>query len=175
MDRGLGGLRVAVIGAGEAGRWFARLCLQHGVAVTLEDVLPAKLRRAMDELSGLGDLALASSIEDAVREADIAIDFVPDELESKLEIFSLLDRMAPPRTSLLTPTEVLSIADLASCTYRRTRCFGVRGLRRGDATVQLVHPSGTDPDALGGVTGLLEGLGLQCNVGVDGIESALAR
>ena len=26
------------------------------------------------------------------------IDCVPDELESKLEIFCLLDRMAPPRT-----------------------------------------------------------------------------
>ncbi len=57
-------------------------------------------------------------MEDAVREADLAIDFVPDELESKLEIFSMIDRMAPPQTILLTPTEALSITDLASCTYR---------------------------------------------------------
>ena len=28
------------------------------------------------------------SVEDAVREADLVVDFVPDELESKLEIFS---------------------------------------------------------------------------------------
>ena len=175
MDRGLGGLRVAVIGAGEAGRWFARLCLQRGVAVTLEDVLPAKLRRAMEELSGLGDLQVAGSIEDAVREADIAVDFVPDELESKLEIFSLLDRMAPPRTSLLTPTEVLSIADLASCTYRRHQCFGLRGLRSGGAAVQLVHPAGADVEALAAVSNLLERLGLRCEIGVDGMESALIR
>src|SRR5258708_23785190 len=63
-----------------------------------------------------------STIEDAVRDADLAIDCVPDELESKLEIFWLLDRMAPPRTVLATPTTRLSIADLASCTYRADRC-----------------------------------------------------
>lgn len=175
MERSLGELRVAVIGAGEAGRWFARLCLEGGVAVTLEDVLPAKLRKAAEELSGLGELRLAGSIEGAVRDAAIAVDFVPDELESKLEIFSLLDRMAPPRTVLLTPTEVLSIADLASCTYRRARCFAVRDLRRGEADVQLVHPAEPDAEALRDVVSLLHALGLQCSVGVDGMESALTR
>ncbi len=173
MDRDLGGFRVAVIGAGEAGRWFARLCLQHGAKVSLEDVLPTKLRRALVELSGFGGLELASSIEDAVREADIAIDFVPDELESKLEIFSLLDRMAPPKTALLTPTDVLSIADLASCTYRRTRCFGVRGLRSGADAVQLVHGTGVDGESLQHVRALLEGLALHCDVSLDEMESAL--
>jgi len=60
-----------------------------------------------------------------VREADLAIDCVPDELESKLEIFCLLDRMAPPRTVLMTPTTQLSIADLASCTYRADKCVAI--------------------------------------------------
>jgi 3-hydroxybutyryl-CoA dehydrogenase len=46
-------------------------------------------------------------------------------LESKLEIFWLLDRMAPPRTVLATPTTRLSIADLASCTYRPDRCLAI--------------------------------------------------
>jgi 3-hydroxybutyryl-CoA dehydrogenase len=66
-----------------------------------------------------------STLEDAVRQADLAIDCVPDELESKLEIFSLLDRMAPPRTVFATPTTNLSIADLASCTYRPGQCLGI--------------------------------------------------
>jgi len=49
-------------------------------------------------------VAFVSTIEDAVRNADLVIDCVPDELESKLEILLLLDRMAPPRTVLATPT-----------------------------------------------------------------------
>jgi 3-hydroxybutyryl-CoA dehydrogenase len=56
-------------------------------------------------LAGEGSLRVATTVEDAVRDADLAIDFVPDELESKLEIFSLLDRMAPPRTILCTPNQ----------------------------------------------------------------------
>jgi 3-hydroxybutyryl-CoA dehydrogenase len=60
-----------------------------------------------------------------VRDADLAIDCVPDELESKLEILWLLDRMAPPRTVLATPTTRLSIADLANCTYRPEKCIAI--------------------------------------------------
>src|SRR3954467_8014540 len=80
---------VAIIGAGTAGRSFAMACAAAGFYVVLEDVMPAKLRRAEVEYAdaslrgGFGALELASTVEDAVREADIAIDFVPDELESK--------------------------------------------------------------------------------------------
>lgn len=116
---------VAVIGAGTAGREFARRCAEAGFAVTLEDVMPEKLRRAQDSF-GAFPVRYASTVEEAVHDADIAVDFVPDELESKLEIFSLLDRMCPPRTLLLTPTYALSVTDLASCTYRREKCFGLR-------------------------------------------------
>ena len=54
------------------------------------------------------------------------VDCVPDELESKLEIFSLLDRMAPPLAILRNADPELSIADLASCTYRADRCLAVQ-------------------------------------------------
>ena len=60
-----------------------------------------------------------------MRDADLAIDHVPDELESKLEILWLLDRMALPRTVLATPTTRLSIGDLAACTYRPDKCIAV--------------------------------------------------
>ena len=93
--------------------------------------MPANLHHAQEYLrQQLGPAALpkvmfASTIEQAVREADLAIDCVPDELESKLEVFCLLDRMAPPRTILITPTTNLSIADLASCTYRAEKCVAL--------------------------------------------------
>lgn len=123
--------RIAVIGAGSAGLEFALRCVQSGFEVTLEDVMPSRLLRAQQEHARLsvpsasGALHIASTVEDAVRTADLAIDFVPDELESKLEIFSLLDRMAPPHTILCTPTTALSISDLASCTYRPQLCFAL--------------------------------------------------
>ena len=120
---------IAIIGAGRAGRTFAGECAQAGYSVVLEDVMPSNLRHAEAQLAELGHtVRFASTVEDAVREADVAVDFMPDDLESKLEIFSMIDRMAPPRTVMLTPSQTLSITDLASCTYRPDRCIMVRDL-----------------------------------------------
>jgi 3-hydroxybutyryl-CoA dehydrogenase len=127
---------IAIIGAGPLGRWLALQAARGGFRVLLEDVMPNNLHHAQEWLrqqlgpEALGDaqsagVTFVSTIEDAVRDADLAIDCVPDELESKLEIFCLLDRMAPPRTVLATPTTRLSIADLASCTYRPDRCVAI--------------------------------------------------
>ena len=132
---------IAVIGAGRAGREFALACARAGFAVVLEDVMPARLRQAREQLAAIGaDVRLVSTVEDAVRDAEIAVDFVPDELESKLEIWSLIDRMAPPRTVLCTPSDVLSVTDLASCTYRADRCVMMRGEVRAGGAVRLLTP-----------------------------------
>jgi 3-hydroxybutyryl-CoA dehydrogenase len=167
--------RVAVIGAGVAGRSFALACAGAGFHVVLEDVMPANLRKAeadfadyadLTERGTAGRLELASTVEDAVREADVAVDFVPDELESKLEIFSMIDRMAPPKTILCTPSYALSITDLASCVYRPERCVAVRGnMLRGDATeppvVQLLYPASAAESTLTAVDKFLQALGVE--------------
>src|SRR3569833_784398 len=124
-------MQVAIIGSGPLGRRLALVAARAGCRVLLEDVMPSNLHHAQEYLrSELGPAALptvqfVSTIEDAVREADLAIDCVPDELESKLEIFCLLDRMSPPRTVLMSPMMYVSIVDLASCTYRAERCVAV--------------------------------------------------
>ena len=93
--------------------------------------MPSNLHHARESIrlelnpAALPAVAFVSTIEDAVRDADLVIDCVPDELESKLEILWLVDRMAPPRTVIATPTTDLSIADLASCTNRPEQCIAI--------------------------------------------------
>jgi 3-hydroxybutyryl-CoA dehydrogenase len=129
-------MKVAIIGAGPLGRWLALAAARAGATVFLEDVMPANLHHAQEYIrqelgpSALGEgtgvgVHFVSTIEEAVRDADLAIDCVPDELESKLEIFCLLDRMAPPRTVICSPMTRLSIADLAACTYRAGLCMAI--------------------------------------------------
>lgn len=172
---------VAVIGAGNAGRSFALACSAAGFYVVLEDVMPSNLRKAEMEYSdlsrrgGFGELELASTVEDAVREADLAIDFVPDELESKLEIFSMIDRMAPPKTILCTPSTALSITDLASCVYRPERCVALRGqIARGEV-VQVVFPPAAERGVLELVREMLQRLGALPSLLPDPEDSVLTK
>ena len=168
--------RVAVIGAGELGRAFALRCARAGFVTVLEDVMPAKLRRAREEFDELTApvpeqtalLSFALTVEDAVRDADVAIDFVPDELESKLEIFSLIDRMAPPKTVLCTPTNVLSISDLGSCTYRADRCVALRAAGDLlDGPTLLIPGAKVGAEVLSAVQTWLQAMGLSVSAGMD--------
>src|SRR5215469_6522162 len=101
---------VAIIGAGPLGRSLALRAARAGYIVFLEDVMPSNLHHAQEyirqELSpaAVPSVAFVSTVEDAVRSANLVIDCVPDELESKLEILWLLDRMAPPHAVFATPT-----------------------------------------------------------------------
>jgi len=146
--------------------------------------MPSNLRRAQDEyaeyaaaVGATGSLRFATTVEDAVREADLAIDFVPDELESKLEIFSLLDRMAPPRTVLCTPTLALSITDLASCTYRAGRCVGLR-VAHADllgGSLEVVRSRFLEASVEAAVVAFLVGIGVSSRVVEDTEEPMLVK
>ena len=164
-----------------AGRGFAIACASAGHNVVLEDVMPTNLRKAEVEYSdaslrgGYGSLELASTVEDAVREADIAVDFVPDELESKLEIFSMIDRMAPPSTILCTPTEALSITDLASCVYRPERAVALRGKLSAGGAIKVLYPPKADRGVVETVERFLVTLGLEVRVEADCEEPVLSK
>jgi 3-hydroxybutyryl-CoA dehydrogenase len=142
---------VAIIGAGPLGRWLAMSAARAGFTVLLEDVMPNNLHHAREAIrqqlghAALPSVTFTSTIEDAVRQADLVIDCVPDELESKLEILFLLDRMAPPRAVLATPSTRLSITDLAHCTYRPEKCISIVIEARditGSLAADAVSPSG---------------------------------
>jgi 3-hydroxybutyryl-CoA dehydrogenase len=170
-------ITVAIIGAGPLGRWLAREAARAGFRVFLEDVMPANLHHAREALreEPIAQVNFVSTVEDAVREADLAIDCVPDELESKLEIFCLLDRMAPPRTVLMTPTVQLSIADLAACTYRADRCVAMvadaRELTKSTGREVLLRTtSKTNPDAAALAEGFWKRIGFVVRVERDPAE-----
>jgi 3-hydroxybutyryl-CoA dehydrogenase len=135
---------IAVIGAGTMGRGIAHVAALGGYRTVLEDLIPASLRKAESEIrsnldkavelgkvsaghasAALGRIEYAGSVEDAAREADLVIEAVPEEMESKIEIFTLLDKICRPGTILASNTSSLSITEIASVTYRAKKCVGM--------------------------------------------------
>src|SRR5256714_7816055 len=135
---------IAVIGAGIMGRGTPRAAGVGGYRTVRDDFLPASLRKAESEIRANLDKAVelgkvkkdeaeaafrrieyASSVEEAARVADLVIEAVPEEIESKIEIFTLLDKICRPHTILASNTSSLSITEIASVTYRAQRCLGM--------------------------------------------------
>ncbi|MGA7686798.1 MAG: 3-hydroxyacyl-CoA dehydrogenase NAD-binding domain-containing protein [Terriglobales bacterium] len=135
---------VAVIGAGIMGRGIAHAAALAGCRTILEDLLPNALRKAENEIRANLDKAVelgkvnaseadaafsrveyAGSVDEAARPADLVIEAVPEEMESKIEIFTLLDKICRPSTILASNTSSLSVTEIASVTYRAKKCVGM--------------------------------------------------
>jgi len=160
---------IAVIGAGIMGRGIAHAAALGGYRTILEDVLPAALRKAESEIrsnldkavelgkvtapdadSALQRLRYAGSVEEAAREADLVIEAVPEELESKIEIFTLLDKICRPATILASNTSSLSVTEIASVTYRANKCVGMHFFNpvHKMKLLEVVRALETDADTL---------------------------
>jgi 3-hydroxybutyryl-CoA dehydrogenase len=163
---------VAVIGAGIMGRGIAHAAALGGYRTILEDILPNALRKAETEIrahlaqavelghvnAGDADAAFsrleyAGSVDEAAREADLVIEAVPDEMESKIEIFTMLDKFCRPATILVLNTSSLSVSEIASVTYRAKQCVGMRFFNpvRQMKRLEIVRALETDDETLAAV------------------------
>jgi 3-hydroxybutyryl-CoA dehydrogenase len=136
---------IAVIGAGTMGRGIAYAAAFGGFNTVLEDVSRhvleqglAWIRQSFEEAVARGkveasarDRALslittASTVEEAIRDADLIIEAVPEELEMKLELFTIFDRFGKAGVIFASNTSSLSITDFTDIIVSRDRCIGMR-------------------------------------------------
>ena len=160
---------IAVIGAGTMGRGIAHAAALGGYCTILEDILPNALRRAESEIRAnldkaveIGKLAAsganaafarlqyAGSVEEAARQADLVIEAVPEEMESKIEIFTLLDKICRPTTILASNTSSLSLTEIAGVTYRAKKIVGMHFFNpvHKMKLLEIVRALETDDDTL---------------------------
>lgn len=135
---------IAVIGAGISGREIAHAALRAGFSMILEDMSGPRLeagtawiRQSLDEALGRGEVragqidaamtrfSAARSVEDASRQADLVIEAAPEEMELKLEIFTLLDKFAKPGSIFASTASSLPISEIAAITFRADKCIGM--------------------------------------------------
>jgi 3-hydroxybutyryl-CoA dehydrogenase len=136
---------IGVIGAGALGRGIACAVAASGYRVVLEDISSQALAeglgaikqmlmeyaasgdiRAQQSDSALANVATAHSVQDACRMADLLIEAVAEEMEMKLELFTIFDKFAKPGAIFASSTGSLSIAEIAAMTFCAENCVGMR-------------------------------------------------
>ncbi|MGW6932371.1 3-hydroxyacyl-CoA dehydrogenase NAD-binding domain-containing protein [Lentzea sp. NPDC054927] len=93
--------KVAVIGAGVIGLSWARLFVEHGMTVRVTDPRPD-----LADVVPSGAL-VASSVAEAVRDADFVQENGPENLEFKKNLFAELVREAPADALLLSSSSAI--------------------------------------------------------------------
>jgi 3-hydroxybutyryl-CoA dehydrogenase len=180
---------IVVIGAGPLGREIAYLAARSGYPTVLEDVNSETIERALEAIrawvavSGLSveeriattaRISTSRSIEDAMRAAQLVIDTTIDELETKLEVFTIFDKFARPGAILACCTASLSVSDLATITFRAERCVGLRFANNGTGVkrVEVVRSARTLEEVVDACVEVGRRLELEIAVTSEGVETA---
>ena len=136
--------RVAVIGAGTMGAGIAQVCAQAGWQTNLFDAFPEGLERGMKTIDAFWEKGIArgkttkeqkttwaanlypiSDMREAVENADLVIEAVPEIPDLKHKIFSQLGQMTKVDCILGTNTSSLSIAEIAAASGRPEKVIGM--------------------------------------------------
>jgi 3-hydroxybutyryl-CoA dehydrogenase len=134
---------VAVIGAGTMGNGIAHVFAQHGWKVTLIDVVPAALEKALATIRAnlerqvkkgavpseavpeiLGRIAARPALEDAAG-ADLVVEAASERADLKFDLFRQLDAIVPAGAILATNTSSISITEIAARTRRPADVIGM--------------------------------------------------
>jgi len=134
---------VAVIGSGTMGSGIAQVAAQAGARVILRDVEQRFVDKALGVIGdSLGRFAKRGLITEeqreeavkrivsatdmgAVKDADIVIEAVTEDRETKLRLFRDLDAVCPPNVIFATNTSSLSVTEMARETKRPDKFVGL--------------------------------------------------
>ena len=135
---------ITVIGGGTMGNGIAHVFAQFGFSVTLVDVAPAALDKAMATIGGnldrqikkgllteanksdiLARIRPVSDLQSGVAEADLVVEAATENATLKHKIFGDMDRFAPPNAILATNTSSISITRIAASTQRPAQVIGM--------------------------------------------------
>jgi 3-hydroxybutyryl-CoA dehydrogenase len=174
---------LAVIGAGSMGAQIAQQAALNGVDVRLQDKSEEQLSKAKasnrghvmrrvekgrlaqaDADAALTRVSTTTDIGDALHGADFVIEAVFEDIDVKREVFTELDRKAPPQAVLASNSSTMGISKIADATRRPESCVNmhffhpvlvmdlveiVRGPQTSDRTVEaamtMAHEMGRTP------------------------------
>jgi len=136
---------VAMIGAGDMGHGIAEVALLAGYNVNLYDIKDEFVDRGKERIFGSLDklvekkkvpaehdkairsqlLKTTTDLAEAVGNADLVIEAIPELMDLKKKVFGEIDKAAPAHALLASNTSTMSITEIATATGRPEKVLGL--------------------------------------------------
>ncbi|MGG6431852.1 3-hydroxyacyl-CoA dehydrogenase family protein [Anoxybacillus sp. D401a] len=171
---------IAVIGAGLMGSGIAQSLAMGGKMVYLYDISDAALEKGMQSIQKslfrfvkagklqeqeaaaiLSRIQTETNLQEAVKEADVVIEAVPEHLPLKKQVFEQLDRYAKQEAILATNTSELSVTAIAAATKRPSQVVGMHWFNPAPVMklIEIVKGVATSGQTIEAIQQLSEAIG----------------
>ena len=175
-------MKVGVVGLGAMGAGIAQLCVEAGVDTVGREVtaelgesarnriahfLTRKVEKGQIESFDIGLLTTTTDLAD-LRDCDLVIEAIVEELAPKQELFAELERVCSAEAVLATNTSALSVTDIASTMSTQERVVGMHFFNPAPLMplVEIVRTERTSSEAFETAYAFGEKLGkhpIRCN------------
>jgi 3-hydroxybutyryl-CoA dehydrogenase len=180
--------KVAVLGAGTMGNGIAQVTAQAGYSVVMQDISELALEKGMgtinkslDKLANKGKMTadeaaaiialiqVTTNLEEAVKDADMIIEAVPENIELKKEIFKRVDTACKPNAIIGSNTSTFPITELASAVTQPQNFCGIHFMNPVPVMVGVEVIAGrlTSPEVMDEAAAYVKRIGREPVMAVD--------
>lgn len=174
---------VTVLGTGVLGSQIAYQSAYCGFPITAYDISDERLdiaKHSFEELAAiyeqevdgaangpardaLARIRSSADLAEAVREADLVIECIPEKLDLKRDVYAKLGRLAPEKTIFATNTSMLLPSELAASTGRPERFLAMHFANAiwKHNTAEVMGHAGTDPAVYQAVVEFARQIGME--------------
>jgi enoyl-CoA hydratase/3-hydroxyacyl-CoA dehydrogenase len=172
--------KIAVLGAGVMGNGIAQIAAQAGISVTMRARTQSSLDGAMaginknlgrlvergrlkqeDVPAIVGRINMTLNLSDAVKDVDVIIEAVPEEMDAKRALWGEVSQQTKPGTILATNTSSLSITEIAKVVSDPGHFVGMHFFNPPTIMklVEIIPGEKTQPETIAAVKELAKWLG----------------
>lgn len=126
---------VGIIGAGFTGKQIAAQTALHGFIVKVYDISPKVIEDAKKYINGIlkrknlpeaiQKVSYHSDLDEALKDVDLVIEAVPENLELKKIVFSEIDNRAPAHTIIGTNSSSYPVSKIESVVKRKDKVLNL--------------------------------------------------
>ena len=136
--------KIAVLGAGTMGAQISVQIARHGYEVSLHARHPERFQKTLRDLQrnlrdtgriaapaleewlkGAVKVRLCEDLGDALRDVDLVVEALSENLELKRKVFAQMDALTPRGAILSTTSSSIPISQVEDATQRRDRCLNL--------------------------------------------------